>query len=128
VASADVCSSTAKSSVPINVTSATTTSLFAVSGTKAVYVCGFSITIAPSLTSAATALFEYGTSASCTGTHALTGILGGGYVAAAANLPIPVSYGDGNATIFGAPASNGVCIVTAGTAVSVQGVLTYVQM
>ena len=29
--------------------------------------------------------------------------------------------------IFTAPASNGVCIVTAGTAVSVQGVLTYVQ-
>lgn len=124
---ADPCQSgVAKSSVPIAVATATTTSLVAVSGSTTVYVCGFSISIAPSATAADTALFEYGTSTNCTGTHALTGTYGDGDLTSAAP-PIVVDYGNAGATIFKSAASAGVCIVTAGTAVSVQGVLTYVQ-
>jgi hypothetical protein len=122
----DPCSYAQKSSASISVTSATTTSLVAVSGSTAVYVCGFSFTIAPSATSADTAQLEYGTGASCTGTHALTGTYGNGDLTTSAP-PLPVSYGGGLGTVVTAPASNGVCLVTAGTTVNVQGVLTYVQ-
>lgn len=115
-----------KSSKPINITSATTTSLVAVSGSTAVYVCGFTVTISQVVTTPNTIQFEYGTGASCTGTTALTGIMGGGGVTAAA--PITVSAGNGGSTIFTAPASNGICAVTAiGGSGSFQGFLTYVQ-
>jgi uncharacterized protein (DUF779 family) len=124
---ADACASgVARSSATISVVTATTTSLVAVSGTTAVYVCGFSITIAPSATSADTAQFEYGTGAACTSPTALTGTYGNGDLTTAAPV-VSVSYGGGRATIFTAPASNGICIVTGGTTVNVQGVLTYVQ-
>ncbi len=118
--------SAAKSSAAINVTSATTTSLVAVSGSTTVYVCGISLTIAPSATSADTALFEYGTGAACTSPTALTGTYGNGDLTSAAGVAA-INYGNGGATIFKSAASAGVCILTAGTAVSVQGVLTYVQ-
>lgn len=121
----DPCTANTKSSAAINVTSATTTSLVAVSGSTTVYVCGFSMTVAPSITSADTALFEYGTGAACTSPVALTGTYGNGNVALTG--VVPVTYGSGIATIFKSAASNGVCILTAGTTVSVQGVLTYVQ-
>ncbi len=122
--STDPCetSGVAKSSVAIAVTSATTTSLVAVSGTKAVYVCGGAMTIAPSATSADTALLEYGTGASCTGTTAMTGTFGNGDLTTSAP-PLAVTL----PSELVAPASQGVCIVTAGTAVNVQGYLTYVQ-
>lgn len=125
--SVDPCqsSSIAKSSVPVNITSATTTNLVAVSGTTAVYVCGFSVTISEVITTANTLLFEYGTGASCTGTHALTGLYGAGGITAGA--PINVSYAPGH-TIFTAPSANAVCAVTViGATGSFQGVLTYVQ-
>ncbi len=122
----DPCTYAAKSSAAIAVATATTTSLVAVSGSTSIYVCGFSMTIAPSATAADTALFEYGTSTNCTGTHALTGTYGNGDLTSAAAV-VPVSYGNGGYTVITAPASQGVCIVTTGTAVSVQGVLTYVQ-
>ncbi len=122
----DPCTYAAKSSAAIAVATATTTSLVAVSGSTAVYVCGYSMTIAPSATAADTALLEYGTGASCTGTHALTGTYGNGDLTSAAPV-VHINFGNGGYTVATAPASNGVCIVTAGTAVSVQGILTYVQ-
>ncbi len=122
----DPCTYAAKSSAAIAVATATTTSLVAVSGSTSIYVCGFSMTIAPSATAADTALFEYGTSTNCTGTHALTGTYGAGDLTSAAPVT-HVNYGTGGYTVMTAPASQGVCIVTAGTAVSVQGILTYVQ-
>ncbi len=123
----DPCFGSLKASAAINVASATTTSLVAVSGNTVIYVCGFSISIAPAAT-AATALFEYGTGASCTSPTALTGIYGGGVtVAASAADAEVVSYGGAGSTIFSVPAANGLCILTAGSAVSVQGVVTYVQ-
>lgn len=123
---ADPCSFAAKSSAVINVTSALTTQLVAVSGSTSVYVCGFSLSIAPSATSADTAEFEYGTSTNCTGTHALTGTYGAGDLTTAA-APLPINYGGGNQTVFRAPASQGLCMVSVGTTVNIQGVLTYVQ-
>lgn len=123
----DPCASSAvaKSSVPIAVTSATTTQLVAISGTTQIFVCGVSMTIAPSATSADTALFEYGTSTNCTGTHALTGTFGNGDLTSAAGVaPIQIGFGG---SAFVVPSANGLCLVSAGTAVSIQGVLTYVQ-
>jgi len=122
----DPCSYAAKSSAPITITTATTTSLVAVSGATAVYVCGFSFTISEVTTTANTLQFEYGTGAACTGTTALTGLYGAGGVTA--GDPIAIANGNAGATVFKTPASQGVCAVTAiGASGSFQGVLTYVQ-
>lgn len=115
----------AKSSKAISVTSAATTSLVAVSGSTTVYVCGYSFTIAPSATSADTAAFEYGTGAACTSPTLLTGTYGNGDLTSAAPVT-HVTYG-GAFTAFKSASSAGICILTAGTAVNVQGVLTYIQ-
>ena len=122
----DPCSISAKSSAAINVVTATTTSIVAVSGTKVVYVCGFAVTIAGSATTAASAKFEYGTGAACSSPTDLTGVFGSGD-AAVSTTPTSVNYGDGHGTIMSGPSGAGICIVTAGNAVDVQGVLTYVQ-
>ena len=126
VATSDPCTSGAKSSAAISVATAATTSLVAVSGTTKVYVCAFSMTIAPSATAADTAAFEYGTGASCTSPTLLTGTYGNGDLTSAAAV-VPVNSGAGDGTIFSTAASSGLCIVTTGTAVSVQGAVTYVQ-
>ena len=120
-------SGVAKSSVVVSLSSAATTALVAVSGTKAVYVCGFAVTIAPSATSADTVTFEYGTGVACAGSPTvLTGAFGAGDLTSAAP-PATVAYGGGGATVMTAPSANGLCAVSAGTAVSVQGLLSYVQ-
>lgn len=112
-----------KQSVAINVSTAATTALVVVSGSTQVYVCGYSFTIAPSATTADTAQIEQGTGTACAGNvTALTGTYGNGDLTAAAPL-IAVTNGELQPT----PAAYGVCILTAGTAVSVQGVLTFVQ-
>lgn len=122
----DPCSGT-KSSAAINVTSATTTALVAVSGSTTVYVCGGVFTIAPSATSADTAQLEYGTGVACAGSPTvLTGTFGNGDLTTAAP-PIVVPIGSG-ATAIKSAASNGICIVTTGTTVNVQGFITYVQI
>lgn len=117
----------AKSSVPINLTAAAgTTSLVAVSGATVVYVCGISFTIAPSATTADSILFEYGTGAACTSPVALTGTFGSGDVTTSAPL-VTVNYGGAGSTIFKSAASNGICALTAGSVINIQGVMTYVQ-
>lgn len=115
----------AKSSVPINITTATTTSLVAVSGSTIVYVCGVSITVSEVITTPNTILFEYGTGAACTGPVVLTGKFGDGGVTA--GIPIVIGSGSGM-TIFKSAASAGICALTAvGATASFQGVMTYVQ-
>jgi hypothetical protein len=122
----DPCASiTARSSAVINQVSATTTSLVALNATHAIYVCGFTIAIAGSGTSASTAQFEYGTGAACSSPTALTGTLGAG--TATATVPFQVSYGDGGHTIFTVPPGSGLCVVSTGTTINNQGVVTYVQ-
>jgi hypothetical protein len=123
----DPCSYAKKNSVAIAVSTATTTALVAVSGSTTVYVCGFDFSIAASATTATTAQLEYGTGAACVTTHtALTGTYGSGD-AAVSTTPTVISRGDGSATVLAGIASNGICIVTAGTTNLVEGSLTYVQ-
>ncbi len=126
-ATSDPCAAGPKQSSAINVSTATTTALVAISGTTTVYVCGFSLTISPSGTTADTAQFEYGTGAACVTTQTLlTGTFGNGDLTTTVSVT-PISYGGSNATIVKSAAANGICLVSAGTNVSIQGVLTYVQ-
>ena len=116
-----------KLSAPINISSATTTQLVALLPNQTIYPCGGYVEIAASSGAAtATIQFEYGTGAACAvGTTALTGTMGTGTVTTAfAAEPIPISPGLTNWNI---PASNALCAVTAGTSVSAQGWITYVQ-
>lgn len=112
-----------KSSVVINITSATTTSLVSAVSGKAVYVCGMSLTISQVATTANTLQLEYGTGGTCgSGTTGMTGTFGSGGVTAAS--PLFVAMPEVQAT----PAANGVCAVTTiGASASFEGVLTYVQ-
>jgi hypothetical protein len=114
-----------KQSVAINISTAVTTQLVALSGTTSIYVCGFSLTISQVITTANTIQFEYGTGALCaTGTTVLTGLFGAGGVTAGAPLVISAS----GANLFTAPAGNALCAVTViGATGSFQGVLTYIQ-
>lgn len=114
-----------KSSKSISVTSATTTQLVAPSSGVTVYVCGAVFSIAPSATSADVASFTTGTGATCgTNTVTQTGTFGNGDLTSAAP-PIVISFPSDGTDFSGAPGA-GLCIITAGTAVSVQGFLTYV--
>lgn len=123
----DPCTYAAKKSVPIAISSATTTSLVALSGSTVVYVCGFTVTISQVVTTANTIKFEGGTGGTCaTPTGDLTGPFGTGGVTA--GIPITVSYGSGGYTVFASPASNAICAVTTiGGSGAFEGVLTYVQ-
>jgi hypothetical protein len=113
-------------SASISVASSTTTSLVALNANHGIFVCGFTLTIAGSATSAATAQLEYGTGAACSSPTALTGTFGSND-AAVSTTPTQVTYGDGGHTIFAVPPGSGLCVLTAGTSSFVQGVVTYVQ-
>ena len=105
----------AKSSVSVGISTATTTQLVALSGTKLVYVCGGTLTTGASTTVA----FEYGTGSACgTGTTALTGVM------APATGGVLNLGGDG--TRFAAIAGNALCAVTTGTG-GLNGYVQYVQ-
>jgi hypothetical protein len=119
-------SSSLKSSAAVSMSSATTTNFAAVSATKQIYVCGFTLTIAGSATTATTAALEYGTGAACSTPTTLTGTFGSND-AAVSTTPTQVTYGDGAATIAIVPVANGLCVVTTGTTVFTQGIITYVQ-
>jgi len=125
----DPCFANLATSASISVSTGVTTQLVALSGVQAIYVCGFTLTVAPSATTADTAQFEYGTGTNCgTGTQVLTGSFGAGVTVASSSAPTQVvDYGKGTETIFVAPSGNALCIVTAGNTVNVQGVVTYVQ-
>lgn len=112
--------SIAKTSAPINFSSATTTAIVTNSGSTVIYVCGFSMTMVGATESIK---FVYGThvTTDCdTGQTALTGAFADGTAS-----DIAFSYGPGS-TLFKTIASQQLCGVTTGT-VSIQGVLTYVQ-
>ena len=118
---ADPCGSwgVVKQSVPIAISSATTTQLVALASGQTIFVCGFSLTM---VGATETIQFEYGTGASCgTGTTTLTGAFADGTAS-----DIAFSYGGGEMTIFATASANALCAVTTGT-VSIQGVLTFVQ-
>lgn len=100
-----------KLSVPLNITTATTTQLVALTASKSIYVCDAAATVGGSTT----AQLSYGTGAACgTGTTVLTGVMTG---------LAPLGYGG---TIASIPAGNALCLVSTGTG-GIQGILTYVQ-
>lgn len=106
----------AVASVAINVTTATTTQLVALSAGNAIYVSHFDFmaTLADNVT------LEYGTGTNCaTGTTPLTGA----YPASANG---GISAGNGGATIAFVPAGNALCIVTS-AATQLSGLVSYVQ-
>lgn len=111
----------------ISISTATTTELVALSGTKTIYVCGFSLTISQVVTTANTLRFQYGTGSTCgTGTTNITGLLGGGGITA--GLPIVLITANSN-TLFSTAAGNALCALTAiGATASFQGFVTYVQI
>lgn len=122
----DPCQTSAivKQSVAVNISSATTTQVVALSAGKQVFVCGYSITVLGLITTAGSVQFEYGTGSSCgTGTTVLTGTMQGQAVAGQTLLLVP----SGGGTIFSTIASNALCLVTTGTAPQFQGYITFVQ-
>lgn len=115
-----------KSSVAVNISTATTTQIVALSGTTAVYVCGYSLVAGagtnPSIQ------FEYGTGASCgTGTTALTGAMATG-VTVSTTAPGPIFNSPGqDVSLLKTAAGNALCLVSGGTTPNFQGFVTFVQ-
>jgi hypothetical protein len=125
----DPCTYNAKSSIAISLTSAATAQLIGLSGSTAIYVCAFDVTIAPSATAADSLQFIFGTGSNCASanTPVLTGTYGNGDLTTAAP-PVHVGLGSGNATLFATPAGDELCTKAVGTTVNIQGVLSYVQI
>lgn len=122
---ADPCSTSQKIVIPVNIVTATTTQLLALSAGKAIYVCSGLLTIAGSTTTAGSIVFEYGTGASCaTGTTAITGAFTG---VNTSGTPLVLSIHGGSGTAFGTIAGQALCALTAGTTVGIQGYITVVQ-
>jgi hypothetical protein len=104
------------SSVAINVSTATTTQLVAISGSTAIYVTAYDVISGGT----GNITFEYGTGASCgTGTTALTGPY---------NLTAQtgLAKGNGAAMVLKVPAGNALCVLTS-AAVQMSGSVTFQQ-
>lgn len=115
-----------KNSAAINISSATTTAVVTLNANHSIFVCSFAFSIAGSATSAATAALEYGTGSNCAaGVQALTGTFGSND-AAVSTTPTVINMGNGGATLAIVPPGSGLCVVTTGTNVFVQGIVTYV--
>ncbi len=106
-------SSVAKTTAAVAISTATTTQIVPVSGATTIYLCSFSATFGASTTMS----LEYGTSTTCVGTHALTGVF-------APSTGALVSWGAGHE--INTPASQGLCAVSTGTG-GINGFITYVQ-
>lgn len=104
------------SSVAINVSTATTTQLVAISGSTKIYVTSYDVIAGGT----GNITFVYGTGASCgTGTTSLTG---------AYNLTaqVGIAKGNGAAAILVVPAGNALCVTTT-AAVQMSGSVSYQQ-
>ncbi len=112
---------TPKSSVAINISTATTTQLVAGIVGQKVYICGFTISMV-STVAANTLQLVYGTGASCTSPTNLTGVMSSGILANGAvviNYPTPL--------IPSAAGQSACAISTVGTGPSIAGVLSFIQ-
>lgn len=104
------------SSVAINVSTATTTQLVALSGSTKIYVTSFDVIAGGT----GNITFEYGTGVNCaTGTTALTGAYN---LAAQAGI----AKGDGTGAVLVVPAGNALCVLTS-AAVQMSGSVSYQQ-
>lgn len=103
-------------SVPINVNTATTTQLVALSGTKKIYVTSIGLIAGGT----GNVTFVYGTGSACgTGTTALTGAYP---LVAQANL----TMGSGLGAVLVTPAGQALCVTTS-AAVQMSGSVSYAQ-
>jgi hypothetical protein len=102
--------------VAVNISSATTTQIVALTASKKVYVCNYSLTVtgtSPTLT------WEYGTGTACaTGTTAISGAMAGGTTAAPIVLNSPP---EATGYAFVTPSAQALCILSGGTTPSIQG-------
>jgi hypothetical protein len=106
----------ARASVPISISTSTTTQLVALAAGQPIYVLSWDVVTAGS----GTFQLVYGTGTSCaTGQNTLTGA----YPMAAQTV---ITRGSGNGVILVVPAGNALCVVTVG-AVQYSGSLSYVQ-
>jgi hypothetical protein len=111
------------SSVAVNITTATTTQLVALSGTTSVYVTGASLAAVGNATPV-TAKFVYGTGSNCgTGTTDLTGPFTSGTVAGAV---VPILLAQSITAWFRTAAGTALCLTSTGTA-GLTGVVSYQQ-
>jgi len=114
-----------KQSVPINISSATTTQLIPLSGITIAYVCSFQAVAAAGTNPSFQ--FVYGTGTNCgTGTTTLTGAMATG-VTVSATTPGPIFESSGGNTAFKTAAGNALCATTGGTTPNFQGWVSYVQ-
>ena len=103
-------------SVPINISSATTTQLVAAASGKTIYITAWDVIAAGS----GSIMLEYGTGLNCgSGTTALTG----SYSLAA---QFGIAKGNGLGPVFVVPASNALCALTSAT-VQMSGSVSFTQ-
>lgn len=118
-----------KSSARVQISTATTTLIAAnTGGTNRNFICGGYMEISSSATTASTVQFEYGTQVSTpcdTGATPLSGTMGSG-TATSGIQALPIFLGSGMTQMV-APPGQQICVVTAGTTVSVNGYVTYAQ-
>lgn len=106
----------ASNSVPVAITTATTTQLVALSATKKIYVTSFDLVS----TAANTFQFVYGTGTNCgTGTTSLTGAYG-------MSTFTVITKGNGFSSILFVPIGNALCAVTTTTG-AINGSVAYAQ-
>jgi len=120
---ADPCQSTSviKAIAFANITTATTTSLVGVNGTKAIYVC--QIVAQLNSSTASTVLFEYGTGAACSSPIVLTATYTNSTLVSEV-----VTIGGGASAIMSTPGAEGLCAVTTvGTSPTIPVTVSYVQ-
>lgn len=116
-----------KSSAFVNITTATTTALVAVSGTTAVYVCQITAELSNS-TTASTILFEQGTGVACAGAPVSLTPTYANATTAATVSSVPIVIGGGSAMATKTAAANGLCAVTTvGTTPTIGVMVTFVQ-
>lgn len=103
-------------SVPISISTATTTQLVALAANRAIYVTSWDVLAG----GAGTITFEYGTGTACaTGTVVLTGPYG-------LTAQVSIGKGSGLGPVLFVPASNALCAVTS-AAVQLSGALSFSQ-
>ena len=106
----------AGASVPINISTATTTQLVALSSGKSIYITAWDVIAAGT----GNFTLEYGTGSLCaTGTTALTG-------AYSFTAQVGIAKGVGLGPVLTVPAGNALCAVTS-TAVQMSGSVSYTQ-
>jgi hypothetical protein len=107
-------------SVAVNITTATTTQIVALSGSTVIRVCGYMLT--QGNVTADNVTFEYGTGASCgTGTTVITGPL-----ALPATVGAVIAQTAGSGSLFRGASANALCILTS-AAGTVTGYVTFAQ-